>query len=499
MDRLRWLVHGLLVAVLLGASAPWAGAADGAQDFDRWYVLLMQGERAGWMRATQTTDEQGRVFTDNQMEMKLLRMNQEMEISMRSRFVETADGEPLRMAVRQDMGMSPQETRYIFKDGHVIEKSRQLGRTIEKERPLPPGPWLTPAETRAFVAKRLEAGATEIVYSTLDPFVGLDPMKVATEVIGETTVEVMGKTVPAVEWRTTNSYMPSIETVSFVDDQGVDIRSKVSFGVVDMDVIAADKELALSAFTAPELMATTMVQPDRPIERPRTLRRAEFLVRATNGDLPDMDAGGAQRVERIDDGSARIIVDLDAMPAALPAEAEDPKYREASRTADSDDPRVRALVAEATKGVEGDPLDRARAMRSFVHRYVEYKDLGVGFATASEVSETQQGDCSEHGVLLAAMLRADGIPSRVVSGLVYVDQFMTTEQSFGYHMWTQGLFEVDGEMRWIDLDATLPGGCAFDAAHIGITTSSLADDDVINSMVPLATVLGNLEIEVVSP
>ena len=93
--------------------------------------------------------------------------------------------------------------------------------------------------------------------------------------------------------------------------------------------------------------------------------------------------------------------------------------------------------------------------------------LGVEGARAAE------GDCTEHATLLCAMLRADGIPARVGSGLIYADRFAGEEEIFGYHMWTQALLEIDGQERWVDLDPTLPSR-AFDATHIAVATSSLA-------------------------
>jgi transglutaminase-like putative cysteine protease len=161
----------------------------------------------------------------------------------------------------------------------------------------------------------------------------------------------------------------------------------------------------------------------------------------------------------------------------------------------SDNPCVRGLVDRASRTLADDasPLERARAMERFVNRYVSDKSLGVGFATAAEVCATREGDCSEHAVLLAAMLRADGIPSRTVSGLVYVDQFRAAERVFGFHMWTQALLEVDGAMRWVDLDAAV---MPMDATHIAISTSSLSESDVVNSMVSVATMLTGLSISV---
>ena len=138
-------------------------------------------------------------------------------------------------------------------------------------------------------------------------------------------------------------------------------------------------------------------------------------------------------------------------------------------------------------------------MRAFVQRFINSKDLSVGLATASEVARTQQGDCTEHAMLLAAMLRAQRIPSRVVSGVIYVDQFLDQSKMFGYHMWTQAWLEDDGKPgkgRWIDLDAVLPDK-PFDAAHIALTTSAMSNDSLTNDLVAMMPIVGRLKIKVV--
>jgi hypothetical protein len=102
-------------------------------------------------------------------------------------------------------------------------------------------------------------------------------------------------------------------------------------------------------------------------------------------------------------------------------------------------------------------------------------------------------------VLLAALLRAEAIPSRVVSGLVYLDRFLGREAVFGYHMWTQAwLSGQDGRARWVDLDATLDGH-PFDAAHIALGTSPLAEVAFSNDLLRLSPLLGRLSIRVVEP
>jgi transglutaminase-like putative cysteine protease len=165
---------------------------------------------------------------------------------------------------------------------------------------------------------------------------------------------------------------------------------------------------------------------------------------------------------------------------------------------DPQDPTVAAMAMDVLSRVRGGPVQRARALRDAVAEHIKDTNLGVGLASASEVARTRTGDCTEHAVLLAAMLRAGGFPSRVVSGLVYVDDFAGEKGVFGYHMWTQAIVDEGKGPIWIDLDAAIPSPQVpgeVDATHIALSTSALATGDNM-SVAGLALVLGRLSIEV---
>jgi transglutaminase-like putative cysteine protease len=215
--------------------------------------------------------------------------------------------------------------------------------------------------------------------------------------------------------------------------------------------------------------------------------------------MPDLPSWGTQMTERVDDTTLRVRVNL-GEPGATATPEERAQALAPSAMLDADDPEVAALADRAAMELRGalldDPFEVARACRRFVYSYIDEKSLDVGFATASEVARTRQGDCTEHAVLLAAILRARGIPSRVASGLIYVDEFVGEKGIFGFHMWTQALLpDRDGVERWVDLDATLPNN-DFDAAHIGVAVSDLGGAERINTMAAVAPLLGMLNIEV---
>ena len=170
----------------------------------------------------------------------------------------------------------------------------------------------------------------------------------------------------------------------------------------------------------------------------------------------------------------------------LPGDAE---FLAPSQYLQSDDERVKQH-AEKAAGDAKDPAQITRRMEKYVYEKLEKKNFSTAMASAGEVARTLEGDCTEHAVLLAAMLRAKGIPSRVVVGLVYVDSL----SAFGGHMWTEA--KLDG--HWIPVDATLGRG-GIGCAHLKLSESSLSDDgpSAISSFAPLMLVIGQMKIEVI--
>lgn len=496
---LAWLLLGVAWGGASAAGAPTAARASDRSgqwaDPERWFVLRIADQRAGWMRERITRNDES-ITTSIETRVSMKRGAIGVEIELVAEFVETADGEPISMVSMQRLGMEPVTQRYFFEGETVRVIAEQGGFENEAIRPAPEGEWLTPTEAAAYVAALLESGAQEIVVRTIDPFSGLEPITIRRRGFEAVTIEVLGRSVPAVRCETVQSDVPGIRTIEYLGSDGRAIRSETSLGGIPVEIIAADRDLARMPVDAPELMARTFVKPSRAIPRPRAATRAVYTLSVPDGDLPDLPTTGAQSVVRLDARSARIEVDASFPSMADEAASEDASLLGRSAMLEVDDPEIAALRDRALRGSPERASARAEAMRRFVHRYVRSKSLDVGFATASEVARTRQGDCTEHAVLLAAMLRADGIPSRVASGLIFVDEFAGADRIFAYHMWTQALIESEAGWRWVDLDATLPDSVAFDATHLTLATTTFADNEPGNSLVGLVPLLGRLEIRV---
>lgn len=489
----RWLATVAAAVLALSGSS--------LADNQRWYIIELSGQPAGWMTSNWSTAE-GLITSESKMLIKMARGASALEISMEGNFVETEAGEPVSMRSVQNMAGMPTTVEYTFGPDGITLVSNNGGQELTSTLPLPQGEWMTPMAASRWTVEQLKDEPETITLRTITPLSGISVVEVSRTGFERTTLSVGGEDIPVVRCVSTASAAPGVQTIEYLDAEGVPVRTETNMGGLALTMMAASKTAALAAaeggFQAPEMMISTFVRPDRPIPDARTAARASFTLSLPDGQMPELPTTGAQRVEVLGPSRVRVTVNAGDPAAAAEGDLEDPAYRAASIMINGDDPRIRQLAERATKDAPDDPAERAEAMRRFVHKHIRRKSLDVGFASASEVARTRQGDCSEHGALLAAMLRADGVPARVVSGLLYVDAFEGAEEIFGYHMWTQALLPVNGQPTWIDLDATLPDATPFDATHIALGVSPLSDGELQDAFVAIAPLLGRLSIQVES-
>ncbi|MFI4860000.1 MAG: transglutaminase family protein [Phycisphaerales bacterium JB063] len=474
------------------------------EPYDAWFVMRMNGEKVGYMHTLMAIDAQGRIVTTTEMRMTIARGAQSLTIEQGSTFVESADFVPIEATSRTLLATIATEQRLVFgADGWELTTSSG-GRSNTQALPVPEGDWLTPAGAMAYAEAALARGDHEIEMTTFDLSSGTSPVTtvMTREEVGE--VEVFGRTVPATRWSATTDLMPGVEMEQWIDGRGQAVRQSVPLMPgMEIEVLLADRALALAEFDAPEVMASTMIRPDRVIENPRRLSRAVYEISGEGLDAIDRDqvpTAGFQVVEWVDEDTMRITIDLSHQTPGPGLGGDAASYLAATSALDHEDEAVAVLVERSLQDAgRAEGLRVAEACRDFVRGFIDAKNLSVGFATASEVARTAEGDCTEHGVLLAAMLRGADIPSRTVTGIVYADQFLGGRDIFGYHMWTQAWIETgEGQGVWVDLDAAFPGQVnGFDATHIALSTSPQSDDAMVNDMVAMLPLMNGLEIKVI--
>ena len=129
----------------------------------------------------------------------------------------------------------------------------------------------------------------------------------------------------------------------------------------------------------------------------------------------------------------------------------------------ADHPRL-ARIGETVRNSDGTDLEKMARLERWARQRMEDIDF-AGHYSAAEALARGAGDCTEGAVVLAALGRAAGIPTRVASGIVYSrERYHGVSHAFMPHAWT--LAYVDGE--WKSFDMSLDG---FDATHIALTIS----------------------------
>ncbi|MCE9589410.1 MAG: transglutaminase domain-containing protein [Planctomycetes bacterium] len=512
MNHTRKPVPFIAVFLCLVSLAPALRAAESIdkRDKEHWYQVQLQGQPAGWMHNTEkyraaTKDQPATIESATEMSVSFKRGSVAVAMGITCGFVETADGGPISATSSQRFAGMAIERTMTFHDGKTDIVVKQAGQEQRQTVETSKG-WMAPAAAGRYVEEQLRLGVKVIRSSVLDPSVGVEPIETVLTILEKKDVELMGRVVPATRATMTVSNVPAVKSEVYIDEAGDLIRySMPVIPGMAMDIVETDKVLAKAQINPPELMAGTLIKPDVPIKNARGLRSAVYevtLAPVADGTVPKIDLlrAGYQRVTWGDERTAVVAVDLDdpVNPVAdLPGEA----HRRATPMLNFKDPEVQKLLDNAVKSnpefKTATKAQTAEWVRRYVHGFINSKDLSVGFASASEVARTRQGDCTEHAVLLAALLRGAGIPSRTVSGLIYVDRFMGQQGVFGYHMWAQAWFTEKGQSRWVDLDATLPDETPFDATHIALAVQTMRDEDVGNDMVPLVGVIGRLSIHVI--
>jgi hypothetical protein len=483
--RLVILVLAAFATVVSAAEAVEGAAGDEALEglpHDEWQAVFMKGKRIGYVH-TKMQREGDFVVSDVSMKMTMRRLGSETTVRMGSKYRERLDGTPDAFVTEMRTGAMKVRTEGTTQDGklHLVTMvgNMRQERTVEWD-PSAKFPYALDRELRSL---KLEPGE-ELTAQVFSPEISTsEPVEMTMKVIGPDEVDVLGVKHEAVKVETRISKMPSLVQHSWLDAQGNVLATEVA-QLGGVRAVRCTKAYALAEAEAVDLSDLMLITPDVPLEDVGKLTRLVVKLSTVDGTpfSVELPSEGHQRVVARDETS----VTLEISDALIKTEEKDlGPFLSASTMVNGDDEQIIAAAEEAV-GDETDPWRKAQALRRAVYELVKEKSFDVAMASATEVIRNKEGDCTEHAVLLAAMARAAGIPSRAAIGLMYVHGW------FGYHMWTQ--VYVDG--AWRDVDAVLDGR-DFDPAHIRLATSPMSDDDFMFDLAAFVSVFGNLKIEIV--
>jgi Transglutaminase-like superfamily len=197
-----------------------------------------------------------------------------------------------------------------------------------------------------------------------------------------------------------------------------------------------------------------------------TASSAQYAIEAEDVDPYDSLIGNSrQKLRSISPDRVELTIsvpDADAFDA-VDINRPDATLLESSLLIPTEKEQIKSLSAEllSDRTTEGD-RQKAEALRLAVHQSWKLQPIGGQIGSTLVAARERTGSCIEVSHLMAALLRHEKIPARIVFGLA----INAAKGSAQFHVWNQAWLDE----QWRDLDATIPGGIG--VAHIAMSISA---------------------------
>jgi transglutaminase-like putative cysteine protease len=425
---------------------------------ERWFGISFNGERVGFARIDISATPTGyRIDTDGSVKMLVLGFGR--EVSSRESYLVGKDLALQSFTVEQTLDKSPMRVSGSMTAKGVRLQVESGGERKEKllkaKGPVYPSPLLNLVPLR-------QGYVTGRKYR-------LHMLDVEALKLKEVKVTALGSE-PGGDgrelYRLENDLYPVANEI-WLDQAGNTVKESVRR---DLILTVAEEEATIRRFLLTAAVSRqdlaldfSLVRTAVPIQQPAALQR---LVVDLTG-LPAgfvVPAGAGQEVTTGANGAVRFIVfrSNGTPPAAAAGLAELAPYLAAGDRLPVDHPRLRTLAAEIV-GQAKEPRQAISALNRWVADTVS--EAVIDSHSPLETLESKQGNCQAHARLYTTLARAAGIPTRFVSGLVYLPG-----KGFLYHSWAES---HAGD--WLAVDPTF-GQLPADVTHLKLVEGDTPDD-----------------------
>lgn len=458
-----------------------------------YFALFMEGKKVGHAVQTRVVSD-GKVTSSEKVRITVSRASVAVTVETTETSVETTDGKPVGFEVTQQLGaMTMKVAGTLDEQGTANLTTTSMGTEQKSTLEWPQGAVMAEGLRLRTLEKGLKEG-TQYSVKIFSPGI-LQALDAQVSIGAKQKVDLLGRIVELTEVTTTLN-MPGageIVSTSYVDEDLRVQKNIMPVAGMKVEMVACAKEFALGQNDVLELIEKMFQASPEPLDNVGSAKSITYHLSPINETatfkIPSSDN---QKVQQLADGKAVVTVEPLAVPkgAKFPYKGKDTTILEAvkpTRFLESDRKQIIDLAHRAVNGTK-DAGEAVKRIEAFVATYVEDRSLSVGYASAAEVAESKQGDCSEFAVLTAALCRAVGIPAQVVVGVAYVSDF-AGHQGFGGHAWTRAYVGT----KWVGLDAAFKsaGRGGYDAGHIALAAGNGEPGDLLN----LATTLGQFKID----
>jgi hypothetical protein len=463
---------------------------------ETWMGIYMQGVKVGYSHSKEFDFMQdGKVFQKSIQEswMRVSRLGgNPVEISTIQDSLYDAERNPVETAIRTKLSQNETVIKAEIKPDKIVF---YVGDKITKELPY--------SEEFDFgvpLAKIIEADGLstgkDYTFKILEP-ITQSLIDISFEVLEEESLLILGEHMSLWHVRTKMTEIFPIVLDEWIDSEGEMWKSVSDAGFLHTTSIRMPKEKALEMSDQNlDIAFSVLIESNIEFASPQEIQEVTYKVSgipiAKIKELP-FDGGNQTLLDIKDDHAViqtRSLVFTEEKAIPFPVEGEEcAEYLASTLFCQSDDPDIEE-VAKTIVGDEQNAWAAAKKIAEWVSQKME-PNYDVGFASAKEILENRQGDCSEFTVLMVALCRSVGIPARAAVGVMY------GQGIFAYHMWPEVYVGdwVALDAKWLAIDKQ-SGEYYTDATHIKLGDSAL-DEGIFQEMgKAMSEVIGKLKLEV---
>jgi hypothetical protein len=458
--------------------------------WDIWLQTSISGAPAGYYHEKSEPGADGSIKTLVETDVVINRLGSRVEIKSTSQHSENAAGHLL--GVTSETSSSLQSTRITatVQDGALLIHMTTGGKSYDRTVPFK-GTLVGPEGARRLTMAGLKNTGDAVSYQMFMPELGT-VSTITRKLMGRERVSIDGNDQPILKLEESISDFP-VKSTLWLDGEGRDLREvhETPFGEMAEIRSQAEKVLGSTAHGASlgsEAFTRTVVHSNIRLPQERLIDEIKLRLTLHRPELgwPDLNADNQTVLEKTADHVVlQIRRPVPAGAAQRPAKSspELKPYLTPNALLQSDDANVQKIARDVV-GDERDLFRAARALQQWTNDNMHF-DAGIAIASASEVARDRRGTCFGYSTLLASLLRAAGIPSRVRMGFVYASGI------WGGHAWVEVL---DGS-SWIPLDGALYTPGPADAARFSVFTSSF-EEGTVTQVGALAKLFGNVDVQI---
>ena len=420
-----------------------------------WYLIQMNGKPVGYEQLT-TSNVNGnpnllKVF--RRTELRIRRLGSDVHLQTFLWTTQTKNGELLAFDLQQidaagkrierSGAQNPNKRTFEIQERIAATKSQ---RSV-KIQPSPMSPivelWLPAAMKLSQRHTNTRRQSFKVFFpETADTAMGTATVQPFRKIILPNGKQITGA---RLEYTVASHFGPPIRMVIASDHQVIHKEKSLMNRPLTWEQTSADTALKAAQSKTLDQTVQTIIPVDRLISFGKPRSTVSLKLTVNHGFLGQIPSTSFQTVTDRTSGSATIQLHPVVYPQPIPNRlSEQQPPLPATTLMPTSDPMLQRMAVQGTVG-KSRPLDICLSLEKYVSSTLAFRPFSTNLLPADVVAKHKKGDCTEHAILLATLMKVRGIPARIVSGLILT----AGRPGFSGHVWVEAKIQEN----WYPFDS----------------------------------------------